>query len=68
MKMRAITRMERVITVTNLDYDSAADDLAYWLSRPPDERLKAVDFLRHRVFDLPAQMDRIHEVADLDYD
>ena len=68
MKRRTISRMERVITVTSWDYDSVADDLAYWLSRPPEERLKAVDLLRHRVFDLPAQMDRIHEVADLGYD
>ena len=67
MGKRAEARMEKIITVVDLDYDSAADDLAYWLSRPPKERLETVDLLRQRVFDLPARMDRVLEVADLDY-
>ena len=60
--------MEKVIRVVNLDYDSAADDLAFWLSRPSQERLEAVDLLRKRVFELPSRMDRVLDVADLDYD
>jgi hypothetical protein len=60
--------IEKVITVTTLEYDSALDDLAYWLSCPPAERLEAVDLLRHRFFDLPAKMERVLEVAELDFD
>ena len=58
----------RVITTTTLDYDSARDDLAYWLSQPPEQRLEAVEVLRHRIFDLPARMERVLKVAELDYD
>jgi hypothetical protein len=60
--------IEKVITVTTLNYDTALDDLRYWLSRPPEERLEAVDVLRQRIFDLPAKMERVLEVAELDYD
>ncbi|HVN82738.1 MAG TPA: hypothetical protein VMW38_27390 [Terriglobia bacterium] len=60
--------MEKVIRVVNLDYDSTADDLAYWLSRPSQERLEAVDLLRERVFELPSTIDKVLEAADLDFD
>ena len=63
-----ILMIEKVITVTTLQYDSALDDLAYWLSRPPEQRFEAVDLLRHRFFELPAKMERILKVADLDFD
>lgn len=29
-----------------VDRDDPASDLRYWLSRPPEERVAAVDFLR----------------------
>ena len=60
--------IEKVITVTTLEHDSAMDDLAYWLGRPPEERLAAVDLLRHRFFDIPGKMERILEVAELEFD
>jgi hypothetical protein len=60
--------IEKLITTTTLDYDSARDDLAYWLSQAPERRLEAVEVLRHRIFDLPARMERVLEVAELDYD
>ena len=60
--------IERVITVTTLERESAMDDLAYWLSRSPEERLEAVDLLRRRFFELPAKMERVLEVAELDFD
>jgi hypothetical protein len=59
---------EKVITIATLDYDCASDDLAYWLSQPPERRLEGVDTLRHRVFDLPAKMERVLEIAGLDSD
>ena len=60
--------IEKVITVTTLNDDTALDDLRYWLSRPPEERLEAVEVLRQRIFNLPAKMKRVLEVAELDYD
>ena len=44
--------IEKVITITSLDEDTSRQDLAYWLSRPAEERLAAVELLRERVFDL----------------
>jgi hypothetical protein len=58
--------IEKILTVKSSEYDSAADDLAYWLSRPPDERLAAVELLRHRVFELPSPIEPIVEVHNLD--
>jgi hypothetical protein len=68
MEKRPNPVIEKVITVASLEYDSAVDDLAYWLSRPPEERLEAVDLLRRRLFELPAKMERVLEVAELDFD
>jgi hypothetical protein len=60
--------IEKVITVATLDYDSASDDLVFWLSQQPEQRLQAVDVLRHRVFDLPTRMERVLEVTEHDND
>jgi hypothetical protein len=60
--------IERVITIATLDYDSATDDLVFWLSQQPEQRLEAVDVLRHRVFDLSTRMEKVLEVAELDDD
>ena len=56
--------IERVLTITSLDEDTSQQDLAYWLSRPSEERLAAVQLLRERVFDLPQPIEKILEVAD----
>jgi hypothetical protein len=60
--------IEKVITVATLDYDSASDDLVFWLSQQPEQRLQAVDVLRHRVFDLPTRIERVLEVTEHDND
>ena len=33
--------IEKVITIASLDEDTSQQDLAYWLSRPSEERLVA---------------------------
>ena len=55
--------IEKVITIASLDEDTSQQDLAYWLSRPSEERLAAVQLLRERVFDLPQPIERILEIA-----
>ncbi len=57
--------IEKVITIASLDEDTSQQDLAYWLSRPSEERLAAVQLLRERVFDLPQPFERILEIAEL---
>ena len=56
--------IEKVITIASLDEDTSQQDLAYWLSRPSEERLAAVQLLRERVFDLPQRMERVLEIAE----
>ena len=56
--------IERVLTITSLDEDTSQQDLAYWLSRPSEERLAAVELLRERVFDLPQPIERVLEIAE----
>jgi hypothetical protein len=43
------------------------DDLAYWLSRPPAERLAAIEFLRRQFYDhgkTEQEFRRFFEVAE----
>ena len=56
--------IEKVLTITSLDEDTAQQDLAYWLSRPSEERLAAVELLRERVFDLPQSIERVLKIME----
>lgn len=37
--------IKKVVTKRKLSETSDRDDVAYWLSRPPEERIAAVEFL-----------------------
>jgi hypothetical protein len=49
-----IFRMQRGVSrrvpVGRPQTEQDADDLAYWLSRPPDERVEAVCYLSRRLY------------------
>ncbi len=50
------------------DLGDEGNDLQYWLSRPPEERLAAVEFLRQMMYgydSVTARVERILEVDDL---
>lgn len=53
--------IEKVVHKYKLsEYDQVQADLKYWLSRPPEERIAAVEFYRKQVYgDLP----RLQRVA-----
>jgi hypothetical protein len=58
--------IERVVRITELHDDSGpARDLAYWLSRPPAERIAEVERLRREYDGIPADGDfpRLQRVA-----
>ena len=38
-------------------------DLEYWLSRPPEERIAAVDFLRAQFYGGPKRLQRVARVV-----
>lgn len=40
--------MEKVAHKRNIDDTTPSDDLAWWLSRTPEERIEAVEILRRR--------------------
>jgi len=55
--------IEKVLTIASLDEDMSVQDLVYWLGRPSEERMAAVQLLRERVFDLPQPIERILEIG-----
>ncbi|MFI5363180.1 MAG: hypothetical protein ACHQ49_14535 [Elusimicrobiota bacterium] len=40
----------RRVPVGRSQAEQDADELAYWLSRPPEERVEAVDYLTRRLY------------------
>ena len=57
--------MEKVVSKHDLrDYDEVKDNLEYWLSRPPEERVAAVDFLRAQLFGRSQRFQRVARVLE----
>jgi len=56
-----------VFSVSGLE--DPPDDRAYWLSRPPEERLAAMEFLRQMVYGYDpatARVERVLEIVELE--
>jgi len=52
--------IEKIVKIKNLnDNNSAMDDLAYWLSKTPEERVAAVDYLRRQAHGDSARLQRV---------
>ena len=45
------------------DRDTTQDDLAYWLSKTPEERVAAVDYLRRQYYGNAARLQRVARVV-----
>jgi len=45
------------------DIDEEGEDILYWLSKTPEERIAAVTFLVHQSLEPGATMDRSHVVT-----
>jgi hypothetical protein len=59
-----MTMIERVVHKGSLhDFKSAKADLAYWLSRPAEERLAAVDYLRRQYYGSSERLQRVVRVT-----
>jgi hypothetical protein len=60
-------RVDRTaFSVVNLD--QADDDVSYWLTRPPAERLRALELLRQTLYGYDpatARLQRVLEIAEL---
>ena len=58
-------RLQRVARMTTFDEERRErPSLAYWLSRPPEERIAAVEFLRRQFHGPGARLRRVHRVID----
>ena len=52
--------IERVIKKRDLNsHDEIKENLEYWLSRPPEERVAAVDYLRKQVYGDSVRLQRV---------
>ena len=55
--------IQKVVRKCHVDEFSAIrDDLAYWLSRPPEERVATVDYLRRQYHGNTARLQRFARV------
>lgn len=58
-------RLQRVLKITSFDEDDRERPrLRYWQSRPPEERIAAVEFLRRQVDGGRARLQRVYRVLD----
>ena len=55
--------IQRVISKHSLRDDSTRRDLAYWLSRTPEERVSAVEILRRQVYGNTARLQRVARIV-----
>ena len=56
--------IEKVVNKRNLkDSSSISKDLAYWLSKTPDERVATVDYLRRQYHGSTARLQRSARVT-----
>jgi hypothetical protein len=55
--------VERVVTKHNIKgFDSVKEDLAYWLSKTPEERVEAVEYLRRQLHGSSGRLQRTARV------
>lgn len=56
--------IERTVRVrARKDVDESREDLAYWLSRPPEERIAFVTYLRRMYYGNPGRLQRsVHRI------
>jgi len=58
-------RLQRVVRLTSFDEERRdRPALRYWLSRPPEERLAAVEFLRRQFHGSGARLRRVCRLVD----
>jgi hypothetical protein len=61
--MRQRRQMKMVLRKRPLhDPDAERDDVAYWLSRPLEERIEAVQILRRQFYDCSQRMQKVIRV------
>jgi hypothetical protein len=57
--------IQRVVSKQNLHKSTAGQDLAYWLKRPAEERIGAVELLRKAYYGTSARLQRTATIRSL---
>jgi hypothetical protein len=58
-------RLQRVVRLTTFDDERREQSaLAFWRSRPAEERLAAVEFLREQFYESGVRLRRVHRLVD----
>ena len=55
--------IKKVVTKRKLQDSSVKADLAYWMSKTPEERIAAVEFLRRQYYGSSARLQRVARVV-----
>ena len=56
--------MKKVVTKRDLKDSSHLDDLAYWLNRPAEERVSAVEILRRQYYGSSERLQRVSRIVE----
>lgn len=56
--------MKKVVTKRKLKDNSQLEDLAFWLNRPPNERVSAVEILRRQYHGGTERLQRVSRVVE----
>lgn len=55
--------IKKVVKIANLNHrELISDDLKYWLSKPPEERVAAVEFLRRQYHGSTERLQRVARI------
>ena len=64
--MRNEYMIEKVVKKRNLrDSSSKQEELAYWLTKTPEERIEAVEYLRRQYYGNSDRLQRVARVVQL---
>lgn len=55
--------IKKVVQIKNIKDENLMDDLKYWLSRTPDERVSTVEFLRRQAHGSSERLQRVARVV-----
>ena len=57
-------KIQKVVSIKNINgHDQILDDLKFWLSKSPEERVEAVDYLRKQVHGSSERLQRVVRVV-----
>lgn len=53
----------RDVKIASVSKRSPSDDVAYWMSKSPNERFAAIEFLRSQQYETPPRLQRVFRIV-----